>query len=62
MVSDLAYVAMRLAEYYGEVEIRAWLHAPHPQLECERAIDLIHDERTENVLAILDRLDADAYH
>ena len=30
-------------------------------LEGARAIDLIHDERTEEVIAILDRLDADAY-
>lgn len=61
IMSDLSYVVMRLGEYYGHEEVRAWLYARHPQLEGERAIDLIHDERTEEVIAVLDRLDADAY-
>ena len=61
IMSDLSYVVMRLAEYYGHEEVRAWLYARHPQLDGARAIDLIHDERTEEVIAILDRLDADAY-
>ena len=61
IMSDLAYVVMRLREYYGHEEVRAWLYARHPQLEGRRAIDLIHDERTEEVIAILDRLEADAY-
>ena len=61
LVSDLAYVVTRLGEYYDPKEIRAWLYARHPQLDGERAIDLIHDDRTEDVLAILDRLDSDAY-
>lgn len=61
IMSDLSYVVMRLGEYYGREEIRAWLYARHPQLGGERAIDIIHDGRTEEVLAILERLDADAY-
>ena len=61
IMSDLSYVVMRLSEYYSHEEVRAWLYARHPQLEGRRAIDLIHDERTEEVLAILDRLEADAY-
>ena len=61
VMSDLSYVVLRLSEYYGPEEIRAWLYALHPQLDGERAIDLIHSERTEDVVAILDRLDADAY-
>ena len=61
LVSNLAFVVTRLGEYYDPDEIRAWLYTPHPQLDGERAIDLIHDDRTEDVLAILDRLDADAY-
>ena len=61
IMSDLSYVVMRLSEYYSQEEVRAWLYARHPQLESQRAIDLIHDERTEDVIAILDRLDADAY-
>ena len=61
IMSDLSYVVLRLSEYYDREEIRAWLYALHPQLDGERAIDLIHGERTEDVIAIIDRLDADAY-
>ena len=61
IISDLSYVVMRLGEYYSREEVRVWLHAPHPQLDGERAVDLIHNGRTEEVIAILDRLDADAY-
>ena len=61
IISDLSYVAMRLGAYYSREEVRAWLHAPHPQLDGERAVDLVHSGRTEEVIAILDRLDADAY-
>ena len=61
IMSDLSYVVTRLGEYNGHEEVRAWLYARHPQLEGERAINLIHDRRTEEVIAILDRLDAAAY-
>lgn len=61
IISDLSYVVMRLGGYYTPEEIRVWLYARHPQLEGRRAIDMINEDKTENVLAILDRLDADAY-
>ncbi len=61
MLSDLHYIVMRLEEYYTASEIRAWLYARHPQLEGRRAIDLIHNNQSLEVLQILDRLDADAY-
>ncbi len=61
IMSDLSYVVMRLSEYYGNEEVRAWLYSRHPQLDGQRAIDLIHDDRTEEVIAVLDRLDADVY-
>ncbi len=61
IMSDLAYIVMRLSEYYSDEEVRAWLYARHPQLDGARAIDLIHDDKSEQVIAILDRLDADAY-
>ena len=60
-MSDLSYVVIRLGKYYGREEVRDWLYSTHPQLEGERAIDPIHDQRTEKVIAIFDRLDADAY-
>lgn len=61
IISDLSYVVMRLSEYYTPEEIRAWLYARHPQLEGRRAIDVIYEDQAEKVIAILDRLDADAY-
>lgn len=61
ILSDLHYVVIRLSEYYTPEEIRTWLYARHPQLEGARAIDRIHEGRSEEVLNILDRLDADVY-
>ena len=61
MLAQLHYIVSRLDDYYTPEEIRLWLYAPHPQLEGQRAIDLIVNNRTAEVIAILDRLDADAY-
>jgi transcriptional regulator with XRE-family HTH domain len=61
ILSDLHYIVRRLDEYYNAEEIRAWLYARHPQLEGERAIDLILQNRSEEVLRVLERLDAEAY-
>ncbi len=49
LVADLVYFAMRLAETDGVDEIRSWLYARHPQLDDARAIDLIYEDRTEDV-------------
>jgi transcriptional regulator with XRE-family HTH domain len=61
VLSDLYYIVGRLEEYYSANEIRAWLYARHPQLEGARAIDLINQGRSEEVLRVLDRLDAAVY-
>ena len=61
ILSDLAYVIPRLGSYYEKEEVRTWLFASQPQLSEQRAIDLMRDRRTEEVIVILDRLDADAY-
>lgn len=61
VLSDLHYVVGRLDEYYAPEEIRIWLYARHPQLKGERAIDLICQNRSEEVLRVLERLDAEAY-
>jgi uncharacterized protein (DUF2384 family) len=55
------YIVARLQEYYTADEIRTWLDARHPQLDGGRAIDLIHQNRSEAVLRVLDRLDAEVY-
>jgi hypothetical protein len=52
---------MCLREYYDPGEIRAWLYARHPQLQGERAVNFIRGDRSHEVLAILDRLDAEVY-
>ena len=61
VMADLRYIVDRLSDFYTPEETRLWLHAKHPLLEGERAIDLIHEGRTEEVLAVIERLDAGAY-
>jgi hypothetical protein len=61
ILSDLHYIVGRLQEYYSADEIRMWLYARHPQLEGERAVDLINRDESERLLNILDRLDAEVY-
>jgi hypothetical protein len=58
---DLRYVVGRLQGYYSGDEIRMWLYARHPQLEGERAVDLINQGKSECILNILDRHDLAAY-
>lgn len=61
ILSDLYYIVGRLSEYYSPEEVRAWLYARHPQLGGERAMDLIHNDRSSEVLAVIDRLDNDVF-
>ena len=61
ILSDLYYIVGRLNEYYTPDEVRAWLYARHPQLGGERVMDLIHNDRSVEVLAVIDRLDNDVY-
>ncbi len=61
ILSDLHYVVGRLQEFYAAPEIRTWLYARHPQLNGERAIDLVHDERTIEVLKVIDRLENEVF-
>lgn len=61
VLADLIYVVRRLEDYYSNDEIRMWLYARHPQLNGQRAIDLIHSGEVIEILRVLDRLDADGY-
>jgi transcriptional regulator with XRE-family HTH domain len=61
LIAELRYVVDRLAEYYDADEARLWLHAPHPMLHGDRAIDLINSGRTEQVLAVIESLDSGAF-
>ena len=60
MLSDLHYVVNRLRDLYTREEARLWLMARHPQLDGERAIDLVASGRAEDVLTVIERLDAAA--
>jgi transcriptional regulator with XRE-family HTH domain len=61
LISDLRYVVDRLAEFYSPDETRLWLYAKHRLLDGRRAIDLIHDGRADEVLAVIESLDAGTY-
>lgn len=60
-LSDLHYVVMRLGEFYNPEEVRTWLYAIHPQLNGERAMVLIRENRTKEVLEVISRLESDVY-
>ena len=61
VIAELRYVVDRLAEFYAPEETRLWLHARHPMLGGARAVDLINEGRTEEVLAAVEALDSAAY-
>jgi len=61
VIAELRYVVDRLSDFFTADETRLWLHSRHPLLNGERAIDLIYNGRTEEVLAAIERLDAGAY-
>jgi uncharacterized protein (DUF2384 family) len=61
VIAELRYVVDRLSDFYAPDETRLWLHARHPLLNGQRAIDLINEGRTEEVLAVIERLDSGAY-
>lgn len=61
IISDLRYVVDRLSDFYDAEETRLWLHARHPLLNNERPIDLINSDHTEDVLAVIDRINEGVY-
>ena len=61
IISDLRYVVDRLAEFYTADETRIWLYSKHRLLDGQRAIDLIHEGRTDEVLAVIESLSEGSY-
>ena len=61
VIANVRYAVDRLADFYTPDETRIWLHAAHPLLKGERAIDLINSARTTQVLSLIENLDAGAY-
>ena len=62
VIAELRYVVDRLADFYTPDESRLWLHARHPMLGNMRAIDLINNGRTEEVLAVIEALELRSLH
>ena len=61
VLSDLRYVVDRLADFYSADEIRLWLFSRNDLLDGEKAIELIHEDRTDEVLQAIEKLDSLAY-
>ncbi len=61
VLSDLRYVVDRLSEFYTPDETRVWLYSRNNLLDGNRAMELIHEGRTEDVLAAIERLDSLAF-
>lgn len=61
IIAELRWVAERLSDFYTPEETRLWLHTGHPLLNGERAIDLINEGRTPEVLEVIEQLDSGAY-
>lgn len=57
----LDWLADQLAAFYEPDEARLWLFSPHSELAGERPADLIAEDRMEEVLAVIDRLQSGAY-
>ncbi|MEL6239438.1 MAG: hypothetical protein AAFQ90_12720 [Pseudomonadota bacterium] len=58
---DATDIVERLLKYYTLDQVDEWLDAPHPQLGGESATALIMKGQKDQVHAVIDRLDADAY-
>ena len=54
LISDLRYVVDRLSDFYAPDETRVWLYSRHRLLNGERAIDLLHGGRADEVLAVIE--------
>ena len=61
VISDLRYVVDRLAEFYSPEETRLWLYSKHQLLKGERPIDLIHGNRADEVLTVIESLSEGTY-
>jgi transcriptional regulator with XRE-family HTH domain len=61
IISDLRYVVDRLVEFYSPEETRLWLYSKHQLLDGERPIDLIHENRADEVLTVIESLSEGTY-
>ena len=56
VLSDLRYIVDRLSEFYSPDETRTWLYARNDLLNGERAIQMIHNDQTDEVLSAIESL------
>lgn len=61
LISDLRLIVDRLSDYYTPEQTRLWLYAKHPLLNDQRAIDFVHAGKSEEVLEVIEQLDAGVY-
>ena len=61
IIAELRWVAERLSDFYEPDEARLWLQTGHPQLNGEKPYDLINENRTAEVLEVIDRLESGVY-
>lgn len=57
----LEWIAQLLSEFYTPEEARLWLFSPHRLLDGRRPADLISEDRTDDVLTLIDQLQSGAY-
>lgn len=57
----LAWLAGRLSQLYPPGDARVCLFGPHRDIGGERPVDQIAEDRMDDLLAILDRLQSAAY-
>lgn len=53
---DLKYILDLVEEVYGEDGATVWLHARNRMLESKRPLDLIAEDRADEVIDLLDRI------
>jgi transcriptional regulator with XRE-family HTH domain len=57
----LDWLVSQLAAYYSAEEAKLWLFSPHKLLDGSRPADLIAEQRTDEVLRLIDQLDSASY-
>jgi transcriptional regulator with XRE-family HTH domain len=57
----LEWLVSQLAAYYLADEAKLWLFSPHQLLDGARPADLIVEQRTDEVLRLIDQLDSASY-
>lgn len=61
VLAQLRYVVDQFSEFYTPDETRMWLYAPHQMPGGDRTIDLISVGRTQEVLAVIERVESGLY-